>query len=89
MNSEMTPSARPVLEAHQRIGGAARRASSARTELRERHDHRVDVGPQRVVPQVDEDVVPGVERRLEVDERHVERAAVTWIGSLNEVTTSQ
>src|SRR6185436_9018302 len=34
------------------------------------------------VPEVDEDVVPGVERRLEVDERDVERPFVDLVGRL-------
>ena len=46
-------------------------------ELQIGHDHRVEVGPQRVVASmVDEEVLPGIQRRLEVDARQVERAVI-------------
>ena len=52
------------------------------TELDEPDDHRVDVRPERVVAELDEDVAPGVEGRLEVDERDVERALVDLVRRL-------
>ena len=49
---------------------------TASTVLAERDDDRVEVGPERVAAEIDEDVAPGMERRLEVDEGQVERAVV-------------
>ena len=71
----------PVREADQRVGGE--RAQDERDErAREPDDDRVDVRPKRVVAELDEDVAPGVEGRLEVDERDVERALVDLVRRL-------
>ena len=65
--------ARPVGEADQGVGGHG--ADGERDgRAAQGHDHRVAVGPQRVAEHGAEQVLPGVERRLEVDERQVERA---------------
>src|SRR6267378_3761482 len=45
-------------------------------------DHGVEVRPERVLTKVEEDVVPGVERRLEVAPRDIERPAVDREGRL-------
>ena len=60
-------------DAHQRVG--RKRADDEREHrARERHYDRVEIGAERVVLQQHE--VPRVERRLEIDERNVERPAV-------------
>jgi hypothetical protein len=43
---------------------------------RERHDHRVQIGPEGVGAEIDEDVLPGVQRRLEIDPHQIERPIV-------------
>ena len=52
------------------------------TRARQPDDHGVHVRPERVVAELDQDVVPGVEGRLEVDERDVERALVDLVRRL-------
>ena len=67
--------ARAVGEADQGIGGhGADGERDGRAE--QRHDHRVAIGAQRVAEHGAEQVLPGVERRLEVNERQVEWALV-------------
>ena len=75
------PDPRPIGEADE--GVRRRRAQDEREEgAREADDDGVHVRPQRVVPEIEEDVAPGRERRLEVDERQVERAAIHVDGQL-------
>ena len=72
------PEPRPVREADQRVG--RERPEDERDErAREADDDRVDVRPKRVVAELDQDVAPGVEGRLEVDERDVERTLVDLV----------
>ena len=69
------PDPRPVGEADQRVRG--RRPEDEREEgAGQPDDDGVHVRPQRVVAELEEDVVPGRQRRLEVDERQVERTSV-------------
>ena len=81
MNSPMIPSAGGSVK-RTRAYAAVEPRISAMTRAREPDDDRVDVRPERVVAELDEDVVPCVERRLEVDERHVERALVDLVRRL-------
>ena len=75
------PDLRPVGESDKGIGGE--RAHDQRDQRAgQADDHGVDVGPERVVAELHEDVAPRVERRLEVDERNVERALVDVGGRL-------
>ena len=60
-------------DAHQRIG-RERADQDAKHRARQRHHDRVQVGAERVV--LEQHEVPGVERRLEVDEGNVEGPAV-------------
>ena len=82
------PELGPIREPHERVGGE--RAQEQRDRgAGEADDDGVDVRAQGVVAQLDQDVAPGVERRLEVDEREVERPLSTSYGVLNDVTISQ
>ena len=66
---------RPVVEAHQGVGGA-RAKRGADHGAAERDDDAVHVRPERVVAEVEQDVLPGIQRRLEIDERDVVRTLV-------------
>ena len=75
------PDLRPVGESDEGVGGE--RAHDQRDHRAgQADDDGVDVRPKRVVAELDEDVAPGVEGRLEVDEGDVERALVDVSGRL-------
>ena len=64
--------------------------ATARTELQSATIDRVEVRPQRVAEHGAEHVPPGVQGGLEVDERAGRTGPpLTWMGSLNEVITTQ
>src|SRR5579859_3450201 len=66
---------RPVGEARQGVG-AARAEEQRQHRAAERHHNGIPVGPEGVVAQVEEDIVPVVEGGLEVYERDIDRPAV-------------
>ena len=62
-------------EADERVGRRPERQGQRRAA--EGDHHGVDVRPQGVAPEVHEDVAPGVQGRLEVDERQVDGPLLT------------